>query len=807
MLLLPECIDPGLFYFVGAAAAFLFLALIRCGYLKHIVQRSRDHYKNLLDASPFGVALTTSAGTIHVANKSLADFLGTEVTELKGRDLSELLGIDYWRYYSSVEALRPGNFVVLPIVESKQPDGAIQYLTVRIFASGSEENLFFWHVVDETEKIRLELEHMELLENVPVGIFRSNMEGDLTYKNHKFQQFFENTSVPATLNALLGENLWTLIRKEIIKKGATFSTGLIIESEGNPKHFMFSVKCCEYDGGLCLAGTLEDVTSLAELNRRLKSAVDKAKEASKAKSAFLAKMSHELRTPLNVIHGVAELLRNRVTDDGALDLINDLQYSSEHLTALIGDILDLAKIESGGLEINKEPLDFQELINSLEKVLGVQARLKGLSFSVKIRDGVPRYFIGDPVRIKQIIYNLVGNSLKFVEEGGILIGIEGRGQKEDGKVEIEMAVSDTGPGIPSDVLPNIFKPFVQDKQGKIKGGTGLGLAITKELAEMMGGSISVESTVGLGTVFRVRLVVEPCQEDMVDKVSKVGHALDDVRPGRALIVDDVAMNRKVLRLLLETRKWGVVEAENGQQALDILEQDQAFDVVLMDVSMPVMDGVTATKRIKENKKTGHLPVIGITAHALADDKRRFLEAGMNSYISKPVNSDKLWEQLSVLSGMENHAEGEEPAAEKPEPDMDDSSEPVDMVALLDTCQGMNELAKELVEDLVKESGGWLDAAARAVDAKNLKEIRRVCHLVKGTASTVHAGELFLAAEELGRAARNGDMEMIGPGFSSLQDAVQRLKNWYEEGINNSEPSCAPGLPSQTSFGNRARSGP
>ncbi len=800
MLTLPQCISPGLFLLVGSVAAISFVALLRCGRLKNIIQRSRDNYKNLLDASPFGIALTTSAGTVRVANKTLADFLGVDVADLKGQDLSELLDIDYWKYHSNVEDLKPGSFVVLPTVEFKQADGSIQYLTVRIFASTSWEDMFFWHLVDETDKIRLELEHRELLENVPVGIFRANMQGQLTYKNQCFYQFFENKNVPNTLKSLLGENLWTLIRKEITRKGATFSTGLLIENGQGKRHFMFSVKCCEYDGGLCMAGTLEDVTTLAELNRKLKSAMDKAKEASKAKSIFLAKMSHELRTPLNVIHGVAELLKDRISEESALDLISDLQYSSEHLTALIGDILDLAKIESGGLEINKEPFDLKHLMESLEKVLGVQARLKGLSFSVKIREGVPRYLLGDPVRIKQIIYNLVGNSLKFVEEGGILIAIESRGEREDGKAEIEIAVSDTGPGIPSNVLTTIFDPFVQDKEGKTKGGTGLGLAITKELAEMMGGSATVESTVGLGTVFRIVLALEPCDPKLVKRDEEISDFQQEMLPGRALIVDDVAMNRKVLRLLLESKQWATVEADNGKEALDILAHDQNFDVILMDVSMPVMDGLTATSKIKENDKLHHLPVIGITAHALSDDKKRFLNAGMDGYISKPVNSEKLWEEFSRLLGRERV-----PRQDSAGPPVcgikKKGTSPVDVHALIETCQGIEELAKELIDDLVRECKGWLSAAEKAVAMKNVKDIRKVCHLIKGTASTVHAEELCKAAEELGGAARDGDMEMIEPGLERLQKAVSELIRWYEIYSTTSGSPSVHEPPSQTSLSN------
>ena len=779
MLTLPQCINVSLFLFVVSVALVLFIALIWYIRLKNIIQHSRNNYRNLLDASPFGIALTSSAGTIHAANKSLADFLEIEITELKNQDLSELLDIDYWKFHSTVEALKPGSFVMLPTVELQQADGSCLYLTVRIFASNSDEDLFFWHVVDETDKIRLELEHRELLENVPVGIFRANMQGEITYKNFCYNHFFGNINVPNTLKSLLGENLWTLIRKEITKKGATFSTGLLIENWQGKRHFMFSVKCCEHDGILCMAGTLEDVTELAELNRKLKKAMDKAKEASKAKSVFLAKMSHELRTPLNVIHGVAELLKDRISDEEALELINDLQYSSDHLTALIGDILDLAKIESGSLELNMEPFDFKMLLESLEKVLGVQARLKGLSFSVKIRDGVPRYFIGDPVRIKQIIYNLVGNSLKFVEEGGVLIAVENRGEREDGKVEIEIAVSDTGPGMSDEVLDNIFELFVQDVEGKTKGGTGLGLAITKELAEMMGGSVSVESTLGLGTVFRIVLALKPCDPEVGNKITENHEVKEEILPGKALIVDDVAMNRKVLRLLLESKQWATVEADNGKQALDILEREQNFDVILMDVSMPVMDGLTATSKIKEDEKLRHLPVIGITAHALVDDKKRFLEAGMDGYISKPVNSEKLWKELSNLLGKKAVLERNSTDSSNTN-EQKRSSEPVDVNALIKTCNGIEDLAKELIEDLVKECDNWLNKAERAVANKDNMEIRKVCHLIKGTAATVHAEQLHMAAETLGSAARMGDAETIYSGLAGLKKAVSELKIWYEE---------------------------
>ncbi len=777
---------------------FLFLGflilLIKNGQFLNIIMRSRNRFKTLLDLSPYGMALTDKQGIIISANKAIADMIGREIRDTIGLNLPAAFGLDPEKFSRATNELESGQVFNFPLVSLKDTKSGVPiHVKPCLFFDSKGKDILFWHISDQTKRFQLEKRFSELIKNVPVGLFWTDLDGTINLANPAFEEIFTEGHIPSSMAELLNPKGWQSISTKLMEEDGVQETGIILWQDGKRVNLSLKIKLCEYGGMPCLAGILKDVTEQVRLNESLEEAYRKAEAASNAKTIFLSHMSHELRTPLNVIQGMASLLVDRVSEPSVKELVVDLKKASELLTSLIGDILDLAKIESGRLELNDEPFDMKLLLEDLESVLGVQAHLKDLHFITRLEDTAGRFYCGDPLRIRQVIFNLAGNSVKLTKQGGIEIIVRGKGQSEDGRERVEILVSDTGPGIPPHALPGLFDPFFQAEDGRKAGGTGLGLSITKELVELMDGHITVDSIPGSGTTFIVQILLAKADKKDIPAPKE---NLEEIhmKPATALVVDDVGMNRKVLRMFLEKMGWKVKEAGNGQEALDILETGGDCQIIFMDISMPVMDGIEATARIRQRKDWGHIPIIAVTAHAMAEDRERFLQAGMDGYISKPVKFDRLYAEMARFLDRgqpETSTRGTAGAdAQKPRGQQviseEMGSEILDFKSLVKTCQGMEDLAKDLVADLVKECPKWLKETEEAVAAGDEARIRKVCHLVKGTAMTVHAKCVHEAAAALGQAAREGRVEEIPGKFLDFKVAVSDLERWVRGDLMASE---------------------
>ncbi len=391
---------------------------------------------------------------------------------------------------------------------------------------------------------------------------------------------------------------------------------------------------------------------LAEANQKLEESTRFAEKANTAKSEFLANMSHEIRTPMNAVIGIAHILSiSTPLTAKQQECIKTLQFSADSLLALINDLLDISKIESETITLDHIPFGLEQLITEAVTIMSVKAQQGGIMLSMQYDAELAGQFVGDPMRIRQVLLNLVSNAVKFTERGSVTIDVRGEKNADDNMQAI-ITVSDTGVGIPADKQQSVFNKFSQAGTviARKYGGTGLGLAISKALVELMGGCIWVESEVGKGSRFTVTLPLAR-QDDAGQKQASSALTVDVVTPGyRVLLVEDYQPNILVATAMLEALGCEYEVAMNGREAIDRVFTS-AFDIVLMDVQMPVMDGYSATRAIRAREAQEHLrhvPVIGITAFALAGDREKCLQAGMDDYISKPFVPEELEAKMRQL---------------------------------------------------------------------------------------------------------------------------------------------------------------
>lgn len=388
----------------------------------------------------------------------------------------------------------------------------------------------------------------------------------------------------------------------------------------------------------------EKVT-LEKTAQELQVAKEVAEDASKSKSSFLANMSHEIRTPMNGIIGMVELAIENNEDAEQEEYLETIQDSAHSLLSILNDILDFSKIEAGKLELEEVPFDLRKCIARTLKTMSFLAKEKFIDLDCEVSQFIPKTFVGDPSRLRQILTNLVGNALKFTDGGRVSVEVILESQKE-GQAVLQFVVSDTGVGIAADKQKVIFNSFTQANVSTTReyGGTGLGLAITSQLVAMMGGRIWVESEVGKGShfYFTVQMDVAPDHQGLENGLDDVVQSLSPEKALRILLAEDNRVNQKLAVRLLEKRGHRVVLAENGQRALDLF-LESSFDLILMDVQMPGMDGLEATTQIRAHEKFsgGHVPIIALTAHALKEDSEKCFEAGMDAYLSKPIHKDEL----------------------------------------------------------------------------------------------------------------------------------------------------------------------
>ncbi len=527
--------------------------------------------------------------------------------------------------------------------------------------------------------------------------------------------------------------------------------------------------------------TGRDINARKQHERELEETREAAEAANRAKSEFLSNMSHEIRTPMNAVLGLAQLLEKGELSPDQRDMVQKIRGAGHSLLGILNDILDLSKIEAGRLRIEMHPFTLSALLTQLDSLMGSAARSKGLDLRIEAPTEVTGALVGDDLRLGQILINLVGNAVKFTEQGEIRILIQPV-ELTEASVKLRFEVRDTGVGIAPEVLATLFTPFTQadDSITRRFGGTGLGLSISKRLAELMGGKIGVGSEEGVGSTFWFEI---PFERTTVVAVTPgaAAHIVPDgprLKGQRVLVVDDSELNRIVVVRALALEGADSETACDGQQALDRLrERPREFDVVLMDVQMPVMDGLTATQELRRDPVLARIPVIAFTAGVLQEERRKASDAGVNDFLPKPVD---LEEMVAVLLRWTTPRVGGGAPTLLPEPRpgkkgtlLPEKLPGLDIAKGVALCGG-EKFYREMIGELVRCHGDDVAGIKAALAAGNPHQAARTAHTLKGVAGNLSAVTVHRIADRLEAALKHDEWDLADRTLLRLTEAMEEL---------------------------------
>lgn len=756
--------------------------------------------KVMLDTVADGIATLSSDGGLLSANKSMLSIFGYEPVEILGSHLAMLIPKqpDPATCIAS-KVLRDVTEVPQNIIGLRK-NGEVFPMELTVTEMPVDEGKQYLAVIRDTSR-RVEAERqnqllIKSLENCQDGYALFGPGDRLVYCNQQFRRLYKDCEIGPIKGVTYGDFYHDCLR-----------SGLFTEASDNTNQWLNQLltdhaelpmeKIVELSPGRWIQiredrienGSLiafhTDISELKTAEQSLKQAVADAKDASEAKSRFLAMMSHEIRTPLNGVLGLLQMLQESELASQQRDYVDTALVSGQSLLTIISDILDFSKMEAGKMELHPITCNLRSLVSELDKLLGPRVQEKSIRLITQVAVGVPEYVTVDLQRLRQVLLNLLGNAIKFTDYGQVILTID----KTNDDL-ISFAVKDTGIGIPENQQHRVFSEFssgLTKIEHQVTEGTGLGLAISRHLITLMGGELRFKSQPGEGSHFWFGLQLDVATPPADNRTTR--GSVDLAYAGSVLLVDDSATNRLVAKSMLESVGMTVMCAEDGYHALDICS-DQQFDLVLMDISMPGIDGLETAAQLMQMPNWNQVPIIALTAYAMPGDRERFLALGMSDYVEKPLDKLRLLQVVGhyLLTSSKSVPEDNETSNLRP-------SNFIDMAKLKQLANDTSaELIPELAQVFIDDSKLRLIELDEATDnfAKaDKQEVERNLHTLGSSAALYGLTEFSGAARRLERHCREGDFDQVETnlpaflelGYNSRNALKEAVSDWSADSVN------------------------
>ncbi|MFT6557977.1 MAG: PAS domain S-box-containing protein [Sneathiella sp.] len=770
----------------------------------------------LLDTIADGIITVGEKGDIESFNVRVGKIFGYETYELETMNFNQLmpdLGHGGWNGFIEIffGETRQNEREALKELRGRRKDGTLfpMDLVVRKMEVDGRQ-LYTGIIRDVTQRkadedaLRFGREILETTkENVPVGLTVFNADLELTVVNKLAQNMLNlpgemlrvGVSFEDCLGYLVGrEDFGKFDQRDSFEKQLEFARNphatSFISNFGTDHQIEVSTRAMPGGG---FVSTYMDITDRLRNAEKLESLLLQANTANLAKTDFLSTISHEIRTPLNGVIGVARMLGDTRLDEEQMNMLDTILRSGNVLLDLINDVLDMSKIEAGVLQVECISFDLLEAIQTVKSPFEFLASEKNIEFNTEISTNIAPHFKSDPTRIRQIIMNLLSNAFKFTEAGCVTLSVSVEPGGEENRQNIQILVSDTGVGIPANRQSAIFDSFsqVDNSVARKFGGTGLGLTIIKKLIGILGGQIRLESKEGEGSKFYVQLPLEICTEEPSERVlGDEGLADTPSRsdtPLHILIAEDNDVNLTILEASLTKLGHSFEATENGKLAVEKMESGH-FDLVLMDVHMPEMDGIEATKKIRALKKGAYIPIVGLTAEAFAERHALFREIGMNDVLTKPFTEIQLHD---IISRNRHDTAGAPVQQDKIESGrtVDDVGDPELFEATLRDPIGSDEnmsdfqgqLGTDVVTMLLEKAPNSINkelvSLKEGLSSRDTERVGRAAHTIKGVASSLCAVRLANQAQLI--EGQPGDWDEISGSLSSFERTIQETVRWWE----------------------------